>query len=126
MKSLVFVASLAALMAPALSRAASPEAGKALYEKWCFPCHGSRTKTALPGTSNALYPAAAALALKYKGQQPPLLTDRTNLTPELITLAVREGFNGMPRFRKTEIDAGGLDDVIAYLVKPGGARKKGR
>jgi mono/diheme cytochrome c family protein len=117
MKSLVLIASLAALVAPALSHAASPEAGKALYEKWCFPCHGNRTKTAYPGTSDALYPAAAALALKYKGKEPPLLTDRTDLTPELVTLAMREGFNGMPRFRKTEISDPELASIAAYLTR---------
>jgi hypothetical protein len=74
-------------------------------------------KTGFPGTSDALYPGAAALAIKYKGQQPALLVDRTNLTAELIKAVVRNGLYGMPRTRKTEIDDAGLDDIVAYLTR---------
>lgn len=121
MKRVALVVSLIALAAPVMSQAAapagSPDNGKLVYEKWCLPCHGSRVDTGFPGTSNALYPGAAALAVKYKGTQPPLLTDRTNLTAELVKTVVRNGISAMPRSRKTEIDDAELGDIAAYLTQ---------
>lgn len=120
MKRVALVISLA-LSLPIVAQAAAPagsvDNGKLVYEKWCLPCHGSRVDTGFPGTSNALYPGAAALAIKYKGTQPPLLTDRTNLTPELVKTVVRNGISAMPRSRKTEINDAELDDVAAYLTQ---------
>ena len=117
MKRVSLVAALVALAAPVLLQAASPDNGKVVYEKWCLPCHGARVKTDFPGTSNAMYPGTAALALKYKGQQPPLLKDRTDLTPELVKTVVRNGLYAMPRTRKTEISDAELADVAAYLTR---------
>jgi (+)-pinoresinol hydroxylase len=121
MKRVALVCSLIALAAPVMSQAAapagSPDNGKLVYEKWCLPCHGSRVATGFPGTSNALYPGAAALAVKYKGTQPPLLTDRTNLTAELVKTVVRNGISAMPRSRKTEINDAELGDIAAYLTQ---------
>lgn len=122
MKRVALVVSLIALAAPVVSQAAaapvgSPDNGKLVYEKWCLPCHGSRVNTGFPGTTDALYPGAAALAVKYKGTQPPLLTDRTNLTPELVKTVVRNGISAMPRSRKTEISDAELNDIAAYLTQ---------
>ena len=121
MKRVACVISLIALGAPLVSQAAapagSPDNGKLVYEKWCLPCHGGRVDTGFPGTSNAMYPGTAAIAVKYKGTQPPLLTDRTNLTPELVKTIVREGLSAMPRTRKTEISDAELNDVAAYLTQ---------
>jgi (+)-pinoresinol hydroxylase len=121
MKRVALFISMIALSAPLIVHAAapvgSPDNGKLVYEKWCLPCHGSRVNTGFPGTTNALYPGAAALAIKYKGTQPPLLTDRTNLTPELVKTVVRNGISAMPRSRKTEINDAELDDIAAYLTQ---------
>jgi mono/diheme cytochrome c family protein len=119
------VALTAAFAAHAAAPAGSVDNGKLVYEKWCLPCHGSRVNTGFPGTTDALYPGAAALALKYKGTQPPLLTDRTNLTPELVKTVVRNGISAMPRSRKTEISDAELNDIAAYLTqkKPAPQRK---
>jgi (+)-pinoresinol hydroxylase len=117
MKRVSLVALLIALSAPVLAQAASPENGKAVYDKWCVHCHGARVDTGFPGTSNGMYPGTAALALKYKGQQPALLVERTNLTPEFVKTIVRTGIYGMPRTRKTEINDAELDDVAAYLTQ---------
>ena len=111
------VVSLIALSVPVLAQAASPDNGKVVYDKWCVHCHGARVKSDFPGTSNAMYPGTAALALKYKGQQPALLVERTNLTPEFVKTIVRNGIYGMPRTRKTEINDAELDDVAAYLTR---------
>ena len=120
MKRVALVCSLIALVAPmsqAATPAGSPDNGKLVYEKWCLPCHGSRVDTGFPGTTTAMYPGTAALAVKYKGTQPPLLTDRTNLTPELVKTVVRNGISAMPRTRKTEINDTELGDIAAYLTQ---------
>jgi mono/diheme cytochrome c family protein len=86
--------------------------GKAVYERWCVPCHGTGKgwygATELPGT--------AALRAKYKGAVPPLLTDRKDLTPALVKTMVRSGVSVMPFFRKTEISDAELEALVAYLA----------
>ena len=84
--------------------ATQSEQGRAVYQKWCTPCHGTGLGKA--GTS-----AAAA-----HGIQPAVLEQRQNLTPQMIETAVRKGANFMPRFRKTEISDLDLADIVAYLV----------
>jgi mono/diheme cytochrome c family protein len=78
--------------------------GRETYQKWCAPCHG--TGLGKPATS-----AAAAHGIK-----PPVLEQRTDLTPKMIEKAVRNGINFMPRFRKTEISNADLEAIVAYLV----------
>ena len=53
----------------------------------------------------------------YKGDKPAVLTERTDLTPELVSFYVRNGVSIMPFFRKTEISDKDLADLAAYLVK---------
>src|SRR3984885_13848644 len=79
-----------------------PISGRAVYQKWCTPCHG--TGLGKPGTS-----AAAA-----HGVKPAVLEQRTDLTPKMITTAVRQGVYFMPRFRKTEISNADLAAIINY------------
>jgi (+)-pinoresinol hydroxylase len=81
-----------------------PNRGREVYQKWCTPCHG--TGLGRPGTS-----AAAA-----HGFKPAVLEQRTDLTPEMIATAVRNGLNCMPRFRKTEISNADLAAITAFLV----------
>ena len=81
--------------------------GKQVYQHWCAPCHA-------PG---ARHPGTNALAAKYKGQLPPALEQRTNLTQAFITQYVRHGFSIMPFFRKTEISDADLQAIAAYLMR---------
>ena len=81
--------------------------GKAVYEKWCAPCHA-------PGPD---HPGTTALAALYKGTKPPALTDRTDLTPPVVKQFVRHGVSVMPFFRKTEISDAELDALAAFLSK---------
>jgi len=77
------------------------------YQKFCSMCHGE----------GAGKPGTAALEAKYKGAVPALLEKRTDLTPQLIKMYVRNGISVMPIFRKTEISDADLNAIIAYLTR---------
>ena len=89
------------------SNAPGIERGKALYEYWCTSCHGRG-----PG-----HPGTQALAERYAGTLPDVLEDRRNLTPEFVTVFVRNGISIMPFFRKTEISDAELADIGTYLSR---------
>jgi mono/diheme cytochrome c family protein len=101
-----------ALLAAALAFAFAAHAqdgkpdGKAVFTKWCAPCHGDG-----PGK-----PGTAALQALYKGATPALLEQRTALAPEITKTFVRNGVSVMPFFRKTEISDAELDALAAYLA----------
>lgn len=102
---LLVLALLLAIAAPALAAdQTQSEQGRAIYQKWCTPCHG--TGLGKPGTA-----AAAA-----HGAKPAVLEERADLTPKVIETAVRNGLNFMPRFRKTEVSNADLAAIVAYLT----------
>lgn len=80
--------------------------GKQVFDKWCLPCHGDGTN----------FPGTIALKAKYKGQLPPALEQRTDLTAEEVKTFVRHGVSIMAPFRKTEISDAELADLAAYLA----------
>jgi (+)-pinoresinol hydroxylase len=81
--------------------------GYVQYQDYCSMCHGDG-----PGK-----PGTMALRAKYKGSEPALLDQRTDLTPELIKTYVRNGISIMPIFRKTEISDADLDAIAVYLTR---------
>ena len=81
--------------------------GYVQFQNYCSMCHGEG-----PGQ-----PGTLALQAKYKGAQPALLSQRTDLTPQLIKLYVRNGISIMPIFRKTEISDADLDLIADYLTR---------
>ena len=81
--------------------------GYVQFQNYCSMCHGEG-----PGQ-----PGTMALQAKYKGAQPALLSQRTDLTPQLIKLYVRNGISIMPIFRKTEISDADLDHIADYLTR---------
>jgi len=81
------------------------ERGHKVYDKWCFPCHG--TGSGKPGTDS----------LAARGQKPAVLEERTDLTAPVIKTFVRHGVLFMPTFRKTEISDADLDAIAAYLTR---------
>lgn len=86
--------------------------GYVQFQDYCAVCHGAGVGK--PGT--------IALKEKYKGAEPALLADRTDLTQQLVKTYVRNGISVMPFFRKTEISDADLDAIAAYLTrnnKPG-------
>jgi len=93
--------------------------GKEMFEHFCKPCHGEgRGDDGAP-----LLPGTHALTLKYRGQKPGLLEERTDLPPELLKAFVRNGVASMPPFRKTEVTDADLDAVAAYLADTANRRK---
>ncbi len=94
---------------------ASETAGKMVFDKWCEPCHGRVAGGLFGGLGAHALPGTSALMVKYKGDLPPVLEDRTDLAPVFVKAVVRGGLNGMPITRKTEISDSELDDVAAYL-----------
>lgn len=103
-----------AASASAVAQDAAPvERGRVLYEYWCAPCHG-------PGIGNngaQHLPGTDALRVKYRGALPALLTERTDMAPDLVKTYVRQGITVMPFFRKTEIDDAELEAITAYLTR---------
>ena len=95
-----------ALVAAAPAAAQQASDGKAVFDKWCAPCHGDG-----PGK-----PGTNALQALYKGAKPALLEKRTDLPPELTKQFVRTGVSVMPFFRKTEISDAELDALAKYLA----------
>jgi (+)-pinoresinol hydroxylase len=81
------------------------EKGHKVYDKWCFPCHG--TGPGKPGTDS----------LAARGQKPAVLEERTDLTAPAIKTFVRHGVLFMPMFRKTEVSDADLDAIAAYLTR---------
>ena len=90
-----------------ISRTELLERGEAVYQYWCNTCHGPEM----------LKPGTTALAIKYRGELPATLTERTDMVPEFVELMVREGISMMPFFRPTEISDADLDAVTAYLTQ---------
>ena len=99
----------------AWAQAPSEQNGKAVFNKWCQPCHGAEAPNG--GPFGGALPGTSALTVKYQGKLPPVLEQRTDLTPALIKTVVRKGLYGMPITRKTEISDAELDDVVAYLTR---------
>jgi len=86
--------------------------GKALFVRLCAPCHGADRSD----QGHAMLPGTDALRIKYKGQLPALLEQRTDLTPAVIRSFVRRGTWSMPPLRKTEISDRQIDAVSAYIA----------
>jgi mono/diheme cytochrome c family protein len=114
-------AALAALVLPCLFTAPpawSADAdtlavGQRVYQHWCLPCHGSE-----PGRYGIGQTGTTALQVKYDGKVPPVLDERTDLTPEFVAVFVRRGISTMPFFRRTEISDAELAALGAYLARP--------
>ena len=82
-------------------------AGRAVYTKWCAPCHD-------PGV---IHPGTNALTVKYQGVKSGVLLEWKDLPPELVRHLVRHGISVMPQFRKTEISDADLDALAKFLSR---------
>jgi (+)-pinoresinol hydroxylase len=82
-------------------------AGRAVYTKWCAPCHD-------PGVT---HPGTHALTVKYQGVKSGVLLEWKDLSANTVKVLVRHGISVMPQFRKTEISDQELDALAAYLAR---------
>jgi (+)-pinoresinol hydroxylase len=91
-----------------------------VFDARCQACHGAYFKDPTQGRSVYAMPQAPgtfALELKYKGQKPALLEERTDLTPEFVAFYVRHGGGFMPPLRPTEVSDADLKSLCAYLAR---------
>lgn len=109
-----FLASAAAAAPPTPVAASMPAAasGRAVYERWCAPCHA-------PGAG---HPGTQSLQVKYAGKVPAVLLERTDLAPRTVAQLVRQGVLSMAPFRKTEITDAELAALAAYVSRNYGHR----
>jgi len=89
------------------TKAAPAAVGPAVYERWCAPCHAAG-----PG-----HPGTQSLQLKYGDKTPAVLLERTDLSPQAVSVFVRQGVLMMAPFRKTEISDAELAALSAYVAK---------
>ena len=82
-------------------------AGRAVYAKWCAPCHDA----------GVIHPGTNALTVKYHGVKPGVLLEWKDLAPETVKYLVRHGISVMPQFRKTEISDADLDALAKFLSR---------
>ena len=102
------LSSTAQAAAPSASESPAPvtPVGAAVYAHWCAPCHAAG-----PG-----HPGTESLQLKYGGQRPAVLLERTDLSAAAVAAAVRQGVLLMAPFRKTEITDAELQLLAAYVA----------
>jgi mono/diheme cytochrome c family protein len=116
MRYTLFLSLVVGLGTSVLAQTSSETNGKAVFDKWCMPCHGAvAPKNVMFGTGALA--GTSALAVKYKGRLPAVLEQRTDLAPAFIKTVVRHGLYGMPITRKTEVSDAELEDVVAYLTR---------
>ena len=99
-------AAQAATPSAAVGPAPVTPVGEAVYAHWCAPCHAAG-----PG-----HPGTESLQLKYGGQRPSVLLDRTDLSASAVAATVRQGVLLMAPFRKTEITDAELQLLAAYVA----------
>ncbi|MCP5145838.1 MAG: c-type cytochrome [Gammaproteobacteria bacterium] len=87
--------------ATAAESMAAPD-GEKLFAQFCLACHFERG----PGTY---------MLRRRLGDEQALLTARNDLQPAYVKAVVRNGLNGMLRFRKVELPDSQLDAIVDFL-----------
>lgn len=85
--------------------AATTDPGADLYAYHCGACHDEGDG----------HPGTMRLGLRSGAAQAVLL-ERNDLTADYVKTVVRQGLQMMPPFRPTEISAGELDALAAYIT----------
>ncbi|MEL7536568.1 MAG: cytochrome c [Pseudomonadota bacterium] len=85
--------------------------GEQVYNQWCAICHADGVGMAGTDSLRRRYKMAEITGVS------PVLTERTDLTPEFVIYMVRQGVKSMPYFRKTEISDADLELVGAFLAQ---------
>ena len=105
----VAIAALGMMAAPAVAQDQADEhaAGRAVYTRWCAPCHAA----------GVTHPGTHALTVKYQGVKPGVLLEWKDLPAGTVKFVVRHGISVMPQFRKTEISDQELDALAKFLSR---------
>jgi len=82
-------------------------AGRAVYTRWCAPCHAV----------GVTHPGTNALTVKYAGVKSGVLLEWRDLPAPVVAGIVRTGIAVMPPFRKVEIGDAELDALARYLAR---------
>ncbi len=82
------------------------ERGKAVFDQWCWECHGK---------SNPHGSGTWSLRKRDGDAKSPYLEERNDFSHEYVEYVVRRGQRFMPRFRYTEISDMELAALTAYL-----------
>jgi (+)-pinoresinol hydroxylase len=91
------------------------ERGDAVFQRHCAACHGEgRGDDSEPAT---LLPGTLALRLKYRGEIPMLLEQRTDLSAAVLRAFLRNGVGSMPPFRPTTVTDDDIDAIAAFLAR---------
>ena len=85
--------------------------GKRVFERYCTLCHGE----GLGADGAPMLPGTHAIYIKYKGELPPLLQHRSDVTIDLVKSVVRNGLASMPPFRQTEVTDTDLEAIVAWF-----------
>ena len=80
--------------------------GLKIYTKWCEQCH--MDSPFAPGTIQLR---------QSRGVDKAVILKRDDLNPDYVRQLVRNGFAGMPNFRRTEISDAELEMLIKHLTK---------
>jgi (+)-pinoresinol hydroxylase len=95
--------------------AALVERGDAVFQRHCAACHGlGRGDDSEPAS---LLPGTLALRLKYRGEIPTLLEQRTDLSPAVLRVFLRNGVGSMPPFRPTTVTDDDIEAIAAFLAR---------
>jgi len=85
----------------------SGHTGEQIFHRYCWDCHGEGPD----------HPGTDALQVKYHGEPPARLDQRTDLNAPYIIHVVRHGISVMPSIRKTEISDAELKAIADYLTR---------
>ena len=93
------------LLSGLITLSLSAQDGEAIYQTNCSHCHD-------PGMNN---PGTQQLT-KTRGEENGILIDRDNLVDVYVKTIVRNGLNGMPTFKPTQITESELDALAEFLA----------
>lgn len=96
---------------------ATLQRGREVFYARCIGCHGPIPEQTLGRIFVPPMPGTQALLTRYRGEVPPELERRTDLTPALVETVVRKGLGSMPFFRPTEVSRDDLAALAAYLTR---------
>lgn len=101
------IVTIVVLLAHTSAMAREQHPGKQIFERWCTACH-----------MDSPFAAGTIQLKQIRGADRAVIEQRKDLTEPYLRSLVREGFAGMPKFRRTEISNTELDALIEYLVQP--------